>query len=301
MTPYKKTRDLARWTIGVLTEPVALPPTVEDYMYGTFGSSDLESILKDEDSSEIDSLLELLFYPDLAVKDRFESRWGDHRFTAQDRDAIVDSICETPIRASVMVPGHGGTVAIVLPAFVIEAFVRRLNITWQPGAELQSCLERHSAHRHITRIRSHLRHARLAWHTGQVNLIDRCLTGMSQEADGFESNLLFLLEILPELPESSDAFDFLVAKKYFYFQALCKAEDFERKRRSSNMEIMMLQGNRAAYGSIAQWRRHMRQIDHVCRTLFGRTRFFQQPNALSVDRGHAGTEPRIDKIIQQLS
>lgn len=301
MTPYHSTGDLAEWLGAILAEPVALTPAVEDYVSGTFGNSDLESILKDEDSSEIDSLLELVFYPDLAAKDRYESRWGDRRFSLQDMAAVIDAICETRIRTSVAVPARGGAVAIVLPAFVIEAFVRRLNITWQPGTDLQACLERHSGHRRIIRIRVHLRHARLAWHSGQAHLIDRFLADMPPEPDDFESSLLFLLEILPELSQSSDAFDFLMAKKYFYFQSLCKAENFERKRRSTNMETLMLQGNRAAHGSIEQWRRHMQQIDHLCRTLFGRTRFFHQPNVRSVDLGHAGTGPRIDRIIRQLS
>jgi hypothetical protein len=235
MTSYDRTRDLAGWIGAILTEPVVLTPAVEDYVSGTFGNSDLNAILEDEDSSEIDSLLELVFYPDLAVKDRFESRWGDHRFSRKDMTTVINSICKTRFRASVTAPGNDGTVTIVLPAFVIEAFVRRLNITWQPGTDLQSCLERHSGHRHITRIRVHLRHARLTWHTGQVDLIDRFLADMPPEPDDFESNLLFLLGILPELTEIGDAFDFLMAKKYFYFQSLCKAEDFERRRQSSNM------------------------------------------------------------------
>jgi hypothetical protein len=46
---------------------------------------------------------------------------------------------------------------------------------------------------------------------------------------------------------------------------------------------MMLQGNRAAHGGIAQWRIQMQQVDRICQTLFGRTQFFQQPDARSID------------------
>jgi hypothetical protein len=49
------------------------------------------------------------------------------------------------------------------------------------------------------------------------------------------------------------------------------------------MEIMMLQGNRAAHGSISQWRLKMQHIDRICQVVFGRTQFFQQPNAQSID------------------
>lgn len=283
MTTQDRPITLARWLGSVLAEGIVLSQTVEDYVSGTFGCSDLVHILETADSSEIDSLLELLFYPDFEMKVRFESRWGREKFDRQAQETVIELAIARPIMATIINPSDGSAIHIELPAFVIEAFIRRLNIAWRPTSDLQSCMIENSRHPHFIRMRVHLRHARVDWHPGQVRLIERFLTKMPEKAEDLETDLIFLLDILPEFAPNCDPFDFLVAKKFFYFQSLCKAEDFERKRQDSNMEIMMLQGNRAAYGSISQWRLQMRQVDRICQALFGRTQFFQQPDARSIE------------------
>jgi hypothetical protein len=301
MTAHDRTIELAQWIDSVLSESILLPQSVQDYMAGTFGSSDLAQILETADSSEIDSLLELIFYPDFELKIRYEDRWGDTIFGPQDQEAVIASVCATPLTVNIIISADGSALPIDLPDFVIEAFIQRLRIDWQPSAVLKTCLARRAHHRHITRIRVHLRDARLSFHTGQVKLIDRFLEKMPSDAKDFESSLAFLLEIIPELAQDGDHYAYLTAKKFFFFQSLCKAEDFERKRQSSNMEIMILQGNRAAHGNIDQWRRQMRQTDRICRTLFGRTQFFQQPDARAVDLGSGETAQRIADIMRQLT
>jgi hypothetical protein len=301
MTTQDRISMLAQWLGSVLTEGVVLSRTVEDYVSGTFGCCDLSHILDTADSSEIDSLLELLFYPDIEMRVRYETRWGWERFDRQALEAVIEHMGVTPMSATITHPGVGGSVQIELPPFVIEAFVRRLNIAWRPTPGLQRCLNQNSRHQHIVRMCVHLRHARVQWHAGQVRLIERFMAKMPETATELETDLLFLLDILPEFTPMGDAFDFLAAKKHFFFQALCKAEDFERKRKTSNMEIMMLQGRRAAHGSIWQWRRQMQQIDRICRALYGRTQFFQSSDARSINLAEGKTANHIQDVIRQLS
>lgn len=301
MTTQDKTIALARWFGRILAQAVVLSRTVEDYVSGTFGSSDLAHILETADSGEVDSLLELLFYPDLEMKVRFESRWGRERFDRQAVETVIELANATPTMAAITSPGDGGSVQIELPAFVIEAFIRRFNIAWHPRSDLQTCLNQHSGHRHFIRICVHLRHARVDWHAGQVRLIDRFMANIPETAKDLEPDLAFLLDILPEFAPDNDPFDFLAAKKFSFFQSLCRAEDFERQRLASNMEIMMLQGNRAAHGNIPQWRFHMRQVDRICQALFGRTQFFQQPGSGSIDLTEGNTAHHVKDVIRRLS
>lgn len=270
-------------------------------MSGTFGCSDLAHIFETADSSEFDSLLELLFYPDLEMMIRFESRWGRERFDRRALETVIELASARPIMVTITAPGDGSSIHIELPAFVIEAFIRRLNIAWHPTSDLQTCLDENSRHRHFIRMCVHIRHARVDWHAGQVRLIERFMAKMPEKTENLETDLIYLLEILPEFAANCDPFDFLAGKKFFYFQSLCKAEDFEQKRLASNMEIMMLHGNRAAHGSISQWRLQMQQVDRICQALFGRTQFFQQPNAQSVNLTEGNTETRIQNVIRRLS
>jgi hypothetical protein len=82
------------------------------------------------------------------------------------------------------------------------------------------------------------------------------------------------------------------------FKALCQTENFERRRRSSNMEIMILQGARAAHGDAEAWRHGMRMIDMICRDLFGGTRFFQRPGQDCLNVEHDKIQHQIQNVIR---
>jgi hypothetical protein len=163
------------------------------------------------------------------------------------------------------------------PEFALASFVERLNITWQPHRPLVQALQNHPPDQRRLRLRVHLRNARIEWIPEQIELISRFLSKMPAESNDLDELLRFLTRLAPDLDEGVDLFDFLMGKKFICFQSLCKAEDYERKRQASNMETMMLQGARSAFGSIEQWRREMRQIDTISQTIFGQTQFFQQP------------------------
>jgi hypothetical protein len=301
MTTHDKRIALARWIHSVLAESQPLPETVQNFMDATFGTTDLATIVEADATGEVDSLLELLFFPDMPIQIRFESQWGNEIFTSQDLTAIQALVCQTPVWATITQPAGAAAVTIEVQAFALKSFVQRLNITWQPDPQLPAALARHWPGMMGTRVRVHLRNARLAWHADQVQLMHRILTNMPWDADDAEVCITFLLTILTELVPETDPFDFLVAKKFFYFQSLCKAEDFERKRHTSNMEIMMLQGNRAAHGNMVQWRQQMQWIDRICHTVFGRTHFFQQPGEPCVEIQSGNSTQMMDDLIRTLS
>jgi len=292
---------LTQWIRGVFRKGLFLTDDIARFMESAFGTQDLSAVLAQTQDSEIDSLLELLCYPDTDLQIQFESRWGQYPFTTNDLTAVVTLLGETGLRTRIL--SHAGTLLafIDMPPFALEAFVQRLNITWQPPSELSSALAQHHPDNRGLAIRVHLRNARLLWHEDQIHLMALYLDKMPPESEQFETCLTFLISILPELLPGSDGFDFLVAKKFFYFQSLCRAEDFERKRQSSNMEIMILQGARAAHGSINEWQRNMRQIDLICQSLFGRTQFFQQPGEHCLDIENADTARQVQDVMRLLS
>ena len=62
----------------------------------------------------------------------------------------------------------------------------------------------------------------------------------------------------------------------------------------------MLQGARAAHGSVAQWRHQMQLIDNICRALYGRTRYLSQPNNVHVDIRQSDTGWDMDEVLRSL-
>ena len=293
----QRTAALSRWIQTEIEGGLALTADVLNYLEATFGTADLRDVLQQADSSEIDSLLELIFYPDRSHQVRFEAKWGRQSFTEQERDTVTRLLCRAAPVAQLALPDSPVNIAIPAPEFALHAFVRRLNMCWQPAPELDQALDTCCPGEKALRLRVAMRNARLAWHRDQVTLVCLYLRKMPLDAETLLSDLQFLLSLLCEFPAESDPYTFLIGKKFFYFKSLCSAEEYERRRSTSNMEIMMMQGARSAHGSIDQWRQDMRSIDRICQALFGRTQFFQQPDSHCIDLQSGSSIADISKVL----
>ena len=297
-TPHK---DLARWLIKLLSRGIPVDETVLAYAEASFGTADLAMLLTETDNTEADSLLELVFYPDFDAQMLFEDRWGAYRFSHADRLAVETALCAASLLVPLILLPENRRLMIQPPDFALAAFVQRLNITWQLPATLARVLRSAWPDNQSLQARVHMRNAHMRWNSSRVSLLERFVTQIPAEAQDSVRLLSFLLSILPELETGTDAFEFLTAKKFFYFQSLCKAEAFERTRQTSNMEIMMLQGHRSAFGDMDQWRRYMRHIDSLCRHLYGRIQFFERPSSETIDVRGADNRQQLADVVRKLS
>jgi hypothetical protein len=293
---------LAQWLRALLESGVTVSEAVLVYLEATFGTDDLAAVLTDEPDCEIDSLMDLVFFPEKTTQVQFEDHWGDTPFSATDLDLTIRHLCAAPIAVPLKgSPPHGDAFVIRVPDFALASFVQRLNIAWQPDRHLAQTLDHDYRRELCLSLRVMLRNAPLAWNRGQVQLTSRFLSHMPPASEALEPLLDFLLSLLYDLTGEVDFFAFLIGKKGFYFQSLCKAEDYERRRQSSNMETMMLQGARSAHGSIEQWQLYMRNIDRICQALFGRTHFFHQPTEQCIALENNNGEKTMQNVIRVLS
>jgi hypothetical protein len=290
-----------QWIRSEFQKGLVLTADVRRFMESAFGTLDIEAVLKTAHDSETGPLLELLCFPDRGLRLRFESHWGDRTFTMGDQSAVIALLSGSPLNTVVKSTSGASLVSIEIPPFVLEAAVRRLRITWQPPPSLVRSLARLNPPEHRLVIRVFLRQARLPWYPEQLRLMELFLGKMPAESDGFEACLAFLISIMAELMPGCRIHDFLVEKKMFYFKALCRAENFERRRRSSNMEILMLQGARAAHGDVDTWQHGMQMIDTLCLTLFKRTRYFQRPGEERLNIERSPMQQQIEDVVGKLS
>lgn len=298
MSDQKSKDALSRWLRRQLEHGITVTEEVFGYLEATFGTRDLAAVVADEDASEVGSLMELLFYPDIDLQLKFEVQWGGESFSEDDRDAMVHALCGDLPVARLRLPGAQAPLLLPVPPFTCRTFVERLHICRKIHPRLDKILAASPHGQAGTMTRVQLRNARLVWHGHQVALMEQFLTRMPASAQNFSTDLEFLISILAEISEREDGYAFLTEKKFFYFKSLCSAEDFERKRTASNMEIMMLSGARSAHGNIDEWRMLMRRIDRICQALFGRTAFFQQPDSRHIDLQDS---ENIQDVIQKLS
>lgn len=300
---------LTSWVRQVLEEGIHLDPSLSDHLEATFGSTGwadtladaLSDILADPTNSESASFLELLFFPDIDTRLDFERRWGDHLFLDRDEAALIQSLLYSAVKAAIRMPDGSAFPDLQVPDFALTAFVRRLNMTWRPPAPLGAMLARVVSAEEMPPVRSRLRRLRLPWYPVQIELIERFLVRFPQVENDFETCFAFLASLLVEIRPDEDPFAFLLDKKHFFFQALCKAEHFEQLRQTSNMETLMLQGARNAHGNIAQWREQMRLMDRLCQLLYGQTRFFRKPAELALEGSGRSTDQQISDLVRILS
>jgi hypothetical protein len=294
-------KALAQWIRSVFQEGLVLTEDVVRYMDSAFGTQNIAAVLANAPDSESGPLLELLCFPDRELQLRFESEWGGNTFTADDQCAIIAELGRAPLPVAIRSTSGALLGSIEIPHFVLSSVVQRLRITWQPPLRLTQALTRRHRPECRPAIRVFLRNAGLPWHAAQIRLMALFLDKMPAESDGFEACLAFLISILSELTPGGGIRDFLVAKKIFYFKALCRAVAFERRRRTSNMEIMMLQGARAAHGDAETWRQGMRMIDAISHALFGETWYFQRPASNCLDLEDGPVQHQIQDAIRRLS
>jgi len=292
---------LVQWIRSVFREGLVLTEDVARYMESAFGTQDVGDVLANTPDSDSGPLLELLCFPDRKLQLRYESRWGGNTFTAGDQRAIIVELSRAPLPAAVRSISGELLGTIEIPPFVLASVIHRLRITWQPPHRLARALTRHQSPECRSAIRVRLRNAGLPWHAAQIRAMELFLEKMPGGSNDFEACLAFLISILSELTPDCGMLDFLVAKKLFYFRALCRADRFERRRRTNNMEIMMLQGARAAHGDAGTWRRGMRMIDAICQALFGETRYFQRPELNCLELEDGPVQQQAQDAIRRLS
>jgi hypothetical protein len=284
MTAKANQSEPAAWIRQRLQSPICIDEATLDFLEAGFGLQDPMG-LADLEGSEAASIMELLFYPDQQDRLAFEELWGGQSFSQIQADALVEAVVRRPISTLIRLHPAAPAMSLQVPEYAVQSFIERLRLTWQPTPRLHEILNRALQGARLVQVRSRLRHCRWDWHEGRLDFLEQFLNRISAEADDFGACLDFLLDILSQFEPSQSPFDFLIAKKLFFFQALCQAESLKRRLRDSNMETLMLQGARIGMGDTSQWCAGMRLVDRICTALYGRTRFFQRPvdNRLEAD------------------
>ena len=91
--------------------------------------AELGEILADEDRPEQETILELIFFPDIDQQATLEEMIHKGGFTDGHKNEIVRLLFETPPEARLILPGEeGGSLLFPVPEWAADAFVSRLRI-----------------------------------------------------------------------------------------------------------------------------------------------------------------------------
>ena len=266
-----------------LADGVALTAPVRRFMEATFGDASpaaLQALLEDESDAERDSLLDLLFFPDDTLQAALEPILAKHALSKGDVARLAARLKAEPAMAHFLFPGTQVPVTAALPAFGVDAFLGRLNLTWQPAAALEAVLEQVDA-RPLSpngdsrdgylRLRVWLRNAALRQTPVPVRFLCDFLTRRPLDDAAFVDQLQFSLVFLKEHEGAVNLYTALMDRKKFIFRHLMDARRSAARAARSNMETLVMTGVRTPHFDVPRAERTLARIDAIAMAVYGRT------------------------------
>lgn len=259
------------------------------------------TILNDADDCESDSLMELVFYPDETMQIRLEPLMPPKAFTLDDQSVLINTLIAQPVTTTLCFQTLGETIGITMPETALRQFVNRLNLTYQLPTAIAASIRQHLPEKAERKARVRLRNINRRFSDCQSDLIAEILTKLDHTQPDYWNCVDFGLSIVTEVTPQTPVFDFFMDKKKYYFQSVQKAEQFMERLHQSNMETLMMQGERAVHIHPQEGRRTMAWIDQICRALFGHSDHFQTPRKDGVSLDRPDSRKTLSKIIDYLS
>lgn len=247
---------------------------VLDYIEANLFAPDVERLsqfLTDENDSERDSLLDLIFFPDEALQSALEILLGGTPCSAGDEATLLDRLIVEPIDAMVRLPDNRPLVRIRLPEFIKSRFLARLNLAWHMDPEVAAAIDTGVSPRLQLAVKVRLRNAALRFSANRRRFLAHFFARMTDSAPDYLVCLDLVLPLLASAATDTDGYDLLVERKRSLFRSLQQARRFEVLLGQSNMETLMLQGVRPPPVSCDDVQREMRLIDLICFGTYGKT------------------------------
>ena len=295
-----------------LARGLALTEDVLHFMAATFGDASpetLQLLLADESGAERDSLLDLVFFPDRSLQCAIEPVLVDHPLSVSEVDLLATRLKETHVKTYLLFSGADTKVPAHMPAFVVDDFLARLNLAWQPAEALDAAIADLDARELSTTgdndegrlvLRVLLRNAHLRQTPVQVRFLCDFLERVSPVSEDFVDKLSFMLVFMNEHEDASNLYQALMDRKKFIFQNLLKARRSADIAGRSNMETLIMTGVRTPYFDIDAAEHALALIDSIAVAVYGRTEWLGgAPHEVDLGNVDGGLDPA--DLVRRLS
>ncbi|MBI9084663.1 MAG: hypothetical protein JEZ11_13785 [Desulfobacterales bacterium] len=294
-------RLLADILRGYLTQGMRLTPETVRFIDATVSvkaAVDLSVLLLDPDDSEADSLLELIFYPDLPMQKRIEDLLVAHRFTRKDPAMVVRSLSDPPIYARLIFPDNRGALTHRPAPAVLASMVDRLHISRIIAEPILAACRRFAPQTALN-IRIQIRNAHTTPAENVTGFIATFLANADLDAGEILDCLRTALELTETIPDENISLG-LIRIQRDLAEALDRADRLSRSASGQNMETLMLKGVRTPHINRAATEERMRRIDRLCR--FGFDRVDHDTGAARVeDLGCFAPDRDLTDLVRRLS
>ena len=265
--------------VKILKEGIHLNRDVMHFIDSTFSSpciNKLEKIIANHSDCEIDSLIELIFFPDEEIQAKLEDLLESYNYCREDENKVLDYLSSEQIGSTIHFPDNKGDLSVKMPYEAVGRFLARLNIHKKIDKRISDAIDTGVSEKLKISVRVKIRNIVNEIAENKILFLCNFFEKMEDESDDFLECLDFILSFLDEAENTSDLFSALIDKKRFYFKNLQRAEKFRQQLEKGNMETMILQGVKAPYINIEDETRKMELIDKISLSVFGRTEYFEK-------------------------
>ena len=265
---------LADKIVELLKKGIQLSTGVVEFIDSTTSPTSIDqlaTILETRDSSDAETLLELLFFPDLAFQIKLEPLLQRHPLRKADIACLLEQLYQRKLWASFVFPDQEDQLVLEMPKSVVAPFVSRLNLTRQLPSRLVKEIQRTVALQTVDKVKVILRNFRTPLSDTQTDFLCRFFQKMTATGKPFCTHLEMVLQVMDETGAGMTIYQALMKKKRSLLHHLHSAIKFEERRRHHAMETLMLGGERVAHIHPADAMHTVALIDATALAVFGST------------------------------
>jgi len=271
MSDQEKCHMLAEEISSLLSQGITLAPETMQYIESTFGVSTpegLSNLLQEQDDTEKEAVLQLIFFPSRETRERLEPTLEKEDFTSSDIQEIASVLTSTTPVVSLYHPFCSEKIGIDLEFEYAAGFVSRLYIQKKLPQYITNIIDNNFSSEFATGIKVGLRCAKFEQNTTNLELLETVFTRLDLEKLPWKL-FNYILTLLEESKSNEDLWQFFKRKKIFIKQHLEKAKYIEEQVSSQPMELLMMQGINTLSTSSSELGDQLHMLEDICLQTFG--------------------------------
>jgi hypothetical protein len=270
--------DLGEKILELIQSGIIIDDDVMHYIDSTFSTpsaKEFAGILSDPSNCETETVLELIFYPDLQMQKKIELTLKTNSYNTDDVETAISYLSQKRLTVPLSFTDHRGSLTVLATNSIIRQLMSRLNITRQIDVRLVKTLSRFVEDKTgDLRIRVLLRNCRIEFSDAACSFLCICIEKMYAESPYFEDAFTFLLNFFEYFDPEADIYSGLMGEKKALLHNIDQAEKNEQALKKNCVEALMLKGVSLLSIDVAAARKKIVLIDHICISIFGKTELY---------------------------
>ncbi|MFO8031984.1 MAG: hypothetical protein R6U22_05535 [Desulfohalobiaceae bacterium] len=237
-------------------------------LWGIENPAQLQDFLDQAGDSEIQTLLELILFPDQECKLRIHSCLGQDQISPAEQGEVFQNLIQQPPQARIFFPEHAESVLLELDPGTVDWFLARLQLSRPLSAELNAVLQGKFPQEEALRISLQIKSRPELPQGSRQELLLGFLSRADPQETVFWHCLQLVLDLSQEMDPGEGIWNFLVRKKLELEHSLRLAQKLNQQLDTLPMEALLMQRVSILCINQDQVREQLLTLDRICLMLF---------------------------------